>query len=562
MKNKIFILLSAVVLLGALLRLAPIKNLPPGLNWDEISHGYNAYSILKTGADQWGQKFPIFDFRAYGDYPLTLNLYLTTPFVAIFGLTEFAIRFPHATLGALTIIATYFLMLGVTKDKYKSLLASFLVAIGPWYILTSRQVLQANLSIFLVIAAVTLFLYRTKNKYFLPLSLTLFFLSLFAYHSTRIFSPLFIILLILIYRKEFWSLLKIRNIITFKVSALLILFAVTLPIIFLRPETKARSQWVFLLDQGAINKIISQRDRSSLSPVVKRLIYNRPVYLAEHFTKNYFEYLSPYFLFINGGTQYQFSLPNYGLLHLVNLPFFYIGLFVLLKKALKNREKVYQLLLAWLLLSPIAASLTQEQFAVVRSTTMLPLPQILVALGFFYVFEKLHKHKVFMWSLAAAYILILLGSTELYMTKLATEYPKNYSWAWQYGYEGVANYINSHYNEYDKIIVTKKYGEPHEYLLFYLKWDPAKYQNDSNKIAFFQSDWFWVDRFDKFYFVNDWEIPKDTNLFILESRREEVNCVSFKCLLVTSPGNVSNGWKKINSINFLDGTTAFEIYEN
>jgi hypothetical protein len=127
----------------------------------------------------------------------------------------------------------------------------------------------------------------------------------------------------------------------------------------------------------------------------------------------------------------------------------------------------------------------------------------------------------------------------------------------------MVSYIKENYEEYDKIIITKKYGEPHEFLLFFWPWDSQKYQDDPNLIRFEQSNWFWVDRFDKFYFVNDWEIPKEEGIFVLESEKEEVDCTTdLKCLLITSPANYPEDWKNLKVINFLNGEPAFEIYEN
>src|SRR3989344_6012254 len=110
-------LLVLIVILGFILRFVWITRVPPSLNWDEVNHGWNAYSILKTGRDEWGKAFPIANFRAYGDYPLPLNLYLTIPFVATLGLNEIALRLPHALLGVLSVLSTYFLALGLTKKK-------------------------------------------------------------------------------------------------------------------------------------------------------------------------------------------------------------------------------------------------------------------------------------------------------------------------------------------------------------------------------------------------------------------------------------------------------------
>lgn len=544
MERKSLTYLFLIVILGAILRLSFITYSPPSLNWDEVSHGYNAYSILKTGMDQWSQRFPVLNFRAYGDYPTTLNLYLTTPFILIFGLTEFAIRFPHALLGILTIVSVYFLAFGVTKKRNISLFSAFLVATGPWYFFTSRFVLQSNLSVFLLISAAACFVNRDKKKFLFPLSLLLFTLTLFSYHTTRIFSPLFLVGSIWMYRDE------IKNRLIYVFAAL---FLILSAYILVNPNATARGNLLFIVDQSAVNQIEGSRTSSSLPGLVNRLIYNRPVYFIEQFSKNYISYFSPQFLFFSGGTQYQFSVPNFGLINPATLLFFYIGLALIIFKAF--RDKNYRLLSLWLILSPIPASITNESFAVVRATTMLPIPEIMISIGFYWLVYKVKSsfRTIIMIIFLACYYIFL----ENYLINYFTFYRINYSWSWQYGYEQVVNYAKEHYSEYDKIITTKKYGEPHEYFLFYLSYDPAKYQNDLSKIAFYKSNWYWVDRFDKFYFVNDWQVKE----MKLESRGM-IDCTNQRCLLITSPGNYPKGWKKIKTINFLDGKPAFDILNN
>lgn len=542
--NRSLIALFLIVLLGAALRLFNLSSLPPSLNWDEVSHGYNAFSILKTGKDQWGQLLPVLNFRAYGDYPLPLNLYLTIPFIAALGLNEFSIRLPHAILGVGTIIAAYFLARGLTKRKEIGLLASLLVAIDPWTLFTSRFVLQSNLSVFLLTTAAALFFNREKKKIFLPLSILSLGLTLYSYHTTRIVSPLILIAAIIIYWKE----VKLSWIST----ALIAAFLIPLPFIFLNPTARVRSNVVFVLNDAATSKIINQRQSSKLPPLVSKLVFNRPTYFVWTFLGNYLDYFSPEFLFQKGGTQYQFSVPDKGLLHLASLPFFYIGLIWMVRKAKIKRE--YQLIMAWLLLSPIPASITVDKFAVLRVTSMLPLPELLSALGFFVALDHIKKMK---WVLYLVFFITLAYGLEAYMASYITSYLKNYSWSWQYGYKEVVQHAKENYDKYDKIIVTKKYGEPHEFFLFYNAWDPQKYQSDPNAIRFFQSDWYWVDRFDKYFFVNDWQV-KD---MVTESGIK-IDCKKLKCLLITSPENFPKGWTKIKEINFLDGKPAFEIYEN
>lgn len=544
MQKKTLIILSLIVLLGGALRLFKLSDFPVSLNWDEVSHGYNAYSVIKTGADEWGRTYPIFNFRAYGDYPLPLNLYLTIPFIFFFGLSEFAIRFPHALLGILTIISTYFLGWGLTKNKYVGLISSFLVAISPWTLFTSRFVLQSNLSIFLLITSMALFVHREKRKCFFPLSLILLLLSLFSYHSTRIFSPLFLIGLIILFKREFANKLAIT---------LSIIFFIVAIAVFINPEGRARGKWVFLVNESAVNKIIENRLRSKLPYAIKRIIYNRPTYFVTEFTKNYLRYFSPKYLFLKGGTQYQFSVPNHGLEYLVNFPFFYVGLILLFIRMKKEKDKNTKLILLWLILSPIPASITTEKFAVLRSSTMIPLVEVITAVGLIYVFNLVKAKKKL---LIVAYLVLIGLFVFKYLSIYFGSYARNYSWSWQYGYKEAVSYIKENYNKYDKIIITKKYGEPHEFFLFFMKYDPQKYRNDTNLIRFFQSDWYWVDRFNKFYFVNDWQVK--------EMRMEsggKIDCLNSKCLLISSPDNSPSGWLNIYKINFLDGKPAFEMYE-
>jgi hypothetical protein len=167
------------------------------------------------------------------------------------------------------------------------------------------------------------------------------------------------------------------------------------------------------------------------------------------------------------------------------------------------------------------------------------------------------RNNNFKIAVAVIYGVLLTAFTENYLLTLVNGYPAKYSEAWQYGYQQAVSYAKANYLKYDKIIITKKYGEPHEYVLFYWPWDPQSYRNDPNLIRYYQTGWYWVDRFDKFYFVNDWQV-KDMKL----ESGGKIDCSNTKCLLITSPGNYPPGWKKLETINFLDGQPAFEIYEN
>ena len=94
------ILLILISLLSVTLFLYKLNVSPPALNADEATNAYDAYSILKTGKDQYGNFMPL-RFKSFGDYKLPLLTYLAVPFIKIFGLTETGIRmvnFPFVLL--------------------------------------------------------------------------------------------------------------------------------------------------------------------------------------------------------------------------------------------------------------------------------------------------------------------------------------------------------------------------------------------------------------------------------------------------------------------------------
>ncbi len=567
MKIKKYWILFWIVVLAFLLRIVYLDYSPPSLNWDEVSHGYNAYSILKTGKDEWGETLPLI-FRAYGDYKLPVYIYTTVPFIALFGLNSFAVRLPSVLAGTGIVIFTYLLTSKLFSKKEKNslysnyqlvaLLSALLVAIEPWSFFLSRGAFEANLALLLFLSGVYFFLKAFEKGSYLLLSVFFLGLTVWTYNSFRIVTPIMFGVLVLLYKDDLQKIFR-KSPKYFYLSLITVL-VLLVPMIFqlINPVGQARYSKVSLIDEGSIAQIIEYRKNSPYSSIVTRLIYNRPSYFLSRFLSNWVSHFKPGFLFFTGGDHYQFSVPGHGLIYLLNLPFFIIGIFLIIKELLR-KNKVYMFLFSWLVFAPIPSSLTREAPHVLRSITMLPIPMIITAIGCaWFVFQLKNKHKL----LLILYMALLFVFAKNYLARYFGNYAKDYSWVWQYGYKEVVSYAVKNYSDYEKIIVTKKYGEPHEFFLFFTSWDPDKYRNDPNLIRFYQSNWYWVDKFDKFYFVNDWKIPKEGSEFVMESGGK-IGCgMQDKCLLVTSPGNVPTGWIKLETVDFLNGKPAFEIYDN
>lgn len=522
---------------------------PPSLNWDEISHGYNAFSLLKTGADEWGMKFPLI-FRAFGDYKLPLYIYLTAIPVYFLGLTATSVRLVSVLAGTLAIPGIYLLTRKLFPNK-KSLpfLSAFLLAINPWHFFISRPALEANLALTLVIFGFWALLKALKNPKFYLLSSLLLGLSLHTYNVSRVFVPLMLIVFFVIYRPKF----KLER---FRIISISI-FTLFLSIVgyqVLSGTGTARYSKISILSDAAVYQLGLARADSSLPPLISKLRYNRPLYFLTEFTKYYVSYFSPSFIYQSQGAQYQFAIPGK---NLFTLPVTILSLIGGAYLILRRRSKSMFFLFSWLLISPVGAALTADPPQAIRPNLMIPAVIIFASLGLYWVVTLFKKHR---WAKVVVLISLLLSCLLGYIRYLDSyyqEYPVKYSWSWQYGYQQVIDYVNENQAGYDRVIFTKYYGEPHLFYAFFTKLNPRDLQSGGDNIRFKQTNWFWTDKIGDTYFVNDWEIPKmlEDTLPLESGGQVEVE----NSLLVFSPQSLPENVKILKTINFKDGSPAFYI---
>ena len=106
--NSDFFKLIIILLIALFLRTFRLSFSPPRLTHDEMSIGYNAYSILKTGKDEWGRSFPL-DFEAFGDHKLPGYIYSLVPFLSFLPMSMVSIKIPSIIAGLSTILAMFYL---------------------------------------------------------------------------------------------------------------------------------------------------------------------------------------------------------------------------------------------------------------------------------------------------------------------------------------------------------------------------------------------------------------------------------------------------------------------
>ena len=186
--------MAGILALAAVLRLAWLGTLPAGLSQDEWVKGYDAWSILRTGRDQYGARLPLV-FRALGDDREGMIVYLITLSEALLGPTEFAVRLPTALAGVALVGLTYLLGRELGGARL-GLLAAGLLAISPWHAQVSRLAFRAGLTPLFVALGLWLCLRALRRGSSLAPAGVALGLSLYTYLGARPFLPLLLVVLL------------------------------------------------------------------------------------------------------------------------------------------------------------------------------------------------------------------------------------------------------------------------------------------------------------------------------------------------------------------------------
>lgn len=465
--------LVVIVILAFLLRVIAIDKYPVGLNPDEASFGYDAYSLLHTGKDQWGYAWPL-SLQSFGDYKIPLYTYLAIPSVAVFGLNVFSTRLPNALFGVLAVLVTYLMVIELFKNKKLALTSAFILTISPWHMMLSRGAFEANLTTFFLPFGVWLFLKGLKDTKMMLFSAFVFGLNLFSYHSARLITPLIVLTLIIFYRK---------NISLKKYFIPVLVFCVFLVIAgwTLLTGGTARGSDVAIFnptDQG--QAIFDRRYQGivlGLPDQVSRIFSNKFTFVSDEFIKNYITYFSPQFLFTEGPKERTYGMMSgIGVLYSIELLFILTAAWTIIK----NREwNKFKLLVVWLLLAPVPAALAKGGgYAANRATTMMPVVQIFSAYGLITLLSyfKVLKHKKTSEFTVGG---VLLLSIVFFFENYVYHSPIQSASSMMYGRVQLVEELKKLEPQYQEILVSRSLSEPHIYFAFFNKWDPTDYQNQT-----------------------------------------------------------------------------------
>ncbi|NCN50956.1 MAG: hypothetical protein COU67_00810 [Candidatus Pacebacteria bacterium CG10_big_fil_rev_8_21_14_0_10_44_54] len=483
-KLPVFLFIS-ILALAVFFRAYKITENPPGLYWEEVALGYDAYSLLKTGADHHGNVLPLVALESFGDWKPALYAYTIIPFIWLFDLTALAVRLPSLLAGSSIVICSYFFAKRLGQNP---LIAMGVTAIAPWAIHFSRAGWESHLATAFLLWGLYFGMCSIQKK--IPviramISVVLFGLALYTYHAARITVPL-IALGLLVY-----VVVKMRRKITFKdfisknLSTVTGLFVATALFVlpFLQnlnsPVLVQRGKETSIFTDITVIEESNQLRENSGDSLLSRILYHRYVLFGKEILKNYSSHFNLDFLFVSGDAQPRHATQFFGHLYHIELIFLLFGFVAWYQK--RSGERL--LLLFWLMISIIPGSITKASPHALRMLAGFPIFALLIAGGIEYLHReykmwlgKSHKRflPLFLLAVIGAYLLELTAFWQHY-SKI---YPVVHAKEWQVGYPEMIGKLAEKMREYPDLpaFVSRDMGRPAMYYWFYTKTDPKLVQ--------------------------------------------------------------------------------------
>lgn len=464
-KYKYQVWLTIVLVLAMLLRIVDLGINPPALNQDEAVNGYDAYALGETLRDHHGNFLPIM-LQSFDDWVSPVLTYITIPFVKIFGLSVVTIRMVTVLFGVGSIWLFYILLNQLFEHKTLAMIGSFLLAISPWHITMSRWAVPPSIVCFFLFLFLVTFLWtwdKTKKdkkvwRYVIPGITAGLLVS--TYPTQKLFVPILILIIGIIYLRK-------------NIKELMILW-------------------------GSFGLLVSPVYLLTLiNPIYNSRFNTMSVFSGQHVLRNivsrYMEYFLPIFHFETGDIDVMHQVPGIGNSYNFLLPFFYLGIVicglqVFKKITIKKMDvKVAQLLLAWLCLFPLAASLTASHNMLLRVIHGMPLVIIFFVYCCNYFWQFINKE----FKNIILTIVFLLGIFNVFnFSKIYFNwYPKLSFKQFQYGLSESFAFLRENEGKFNQVIVDEKINQPYIFYFFFDKFDPKKInysipQKSSTKYAF------------------------------------------------------------------------------
>ncbi len=486
-KNKILNLVSPGLLIIAAILLFTYKldKIPPGLYVDEANIGYNAYSILKTGKDEYGKSFPVL-FRLFGSYTPGLFIYCLVPFIRLFGLKVWTIRLLSVFSGVLLTILVFLFLKSIKKrNRLLPLLGALLFIISPWTVFYSRLGYEVTFAFALYSLGVYwLWLGLKRPKYIILGLITLSF-SAYGAHAQRYLAPLFILSFMVIFSKKIFK----KSYKKWLLAGFLLAFFIQIPQILLINTPAFWNKGDMFYSERVISW--SQDCLSGIPPFLAV-----PIAFGRELLSQWFAYYSPRSLFFLPDPDLQRSLPELSVFYDWMIVSYIFGLFILWKERKEDWAKCVFLLF---FLAPLPTAFVGDPFSTQRALALLFPMIIIISLGTNKLIFHLQKCwlRVIVLGALVGYSLIFLWRSYFVL------FPQERAVIWGQGYEQLAAIIKN--NPDQKYVIDQFRMKPvYIELLFYWQYPPGKLHKEVDQEIL--KNYYGLTKFSPYYNIANVEI--------------------------------------------------------
>lgn len=450
-KSNFWIIL--ILFLALFIRTYKLADYPEAVDEDEMSMGYISYSLMTSGTDEYGNKFPIY-FKSVDDYKYGLYSYLSIPAISLFGLNDFSVRLTSAVFGALSVLIIYLVIVELLANKTAANLTAFVLALNPLHIHFSRVAYSNITGAFLTMLSVLFlikFLKSYKIKLLIPMIIT-FVMAIYTYQSYRLILPLSLLLISVIYL--FGKTKSIKDFVLNKKRIGIVLFVNLFLILitlfsFISKESRARTQDIGTLSN--LPKLIESFSEDNIAGsklITTRIFHNKYLETSKGVIGRYLSYFDPKFLFLEtDSSATRHGTPDMGVLFLIELPLFLIGLYFIFKSSQTN------LLIPLILMftAAIPASLVLDGRSTTRSIFLVYGLSMVVGLGI-YQLLKIINYKIVFPVLIFLYLISFTYFYHQYTVHKVYHHP----WNSDVGLSEMVDLVlNKHFDNYEKVVVSK-----------------------------------------------------------------------------------------------------------
>lgn len=556
------ILLILILILAAILRIWKLDSVPVSLFGDEMDVGYQAYSILKTGKDYTGN-LALFYVNSIADKKAPLYSYLAVPSVGIFGISPLGIRLPAAFFGVLGVLFFYLVIELWTKNhgssnKTIALLGALLLTFTPWHIHYSRWGFEGTLMLFLFLVGFYTLLKSFTSSKFIVISVFTFSLAAYAYHSAKIFLPLILVIILIIWWKEIKEISH-KYLLTASIILVVLVGPLIINSIFGSSSERFGSLSVFN-DPKNVGEIGFDRVQDTRMGIdYNRLFHNKITLIFSKIHNNYLESFSTQFLFIRGDTNPRHSILQSGEFYKYQFFLLILGLIFFAIKPMSKKYKAF--IAAWVILAPLPSMITVSGGNhASRLLFLLPPLVFFIALGMYYSYFYLGKR------LRKIYVLILgtffIVSFIFYHHNYWVHYPWDSQEWWDAGFKEAVQSAVLEGKKYDRVVISQADEPALIFFLGFSKYPPDQFQKKYPLVKVDVPGFGSISKLDNFYFP---PIGQEVNLYqlgtILPPNTLYLATIKeIKLNLIREPERIPKDIKLLKSITYPSGEPAFYLF--